>query len=370
VSVTLPPPARRVVFCVYLSLFVGTAALFASGYSTITIIITPIAAGNDGIVVFKTYSDINSVGSHSRIAGEYGWLCASSDGLWKERLHAREADASSAFENLYAEFERRVDLSDPPESLSDLLEECGVAEARALSPEEGKGRAIWTPERFCLDERCSIGDIQQRSLGGLLSAQHQGTAVESVFFFEGLALFENLRHFDPGDLPKPIGAEFPFGNPFSAVGFDVATISGIITFDLSHLAPPLAVGYYLGARSATQCLTPEQMEEALQRELARLSTIRGLVIETFVSGHLHSDLAARAHVLPEQCVPADTAAFFHNNPWAGLDVWTRTESSVCRACSCFAPLFHCLRVVQDKLTVETMKQLNFGLASEHHQRVR
>lgn len=225
------PAARLVVFTACLHLLAGTAALFATGPSFATMKITPIAASEDGVVLFKTYSHINRMGRHSQVGAEYGWLCASSAGLWKERLHYRVTDdsyGSRDFDIVKNAFNRRADLSDPPASLSDLIEECGLAEARALSPEEGKGRAVWSAGRFCLDERCSSGYVQQRSLGGLTSKEYEGRAVESLFFFEGLALFENVSHYE---LPEAIGATFPIPNLIGGVdvGLDQATISGIST---------------------------------------------------------------------------------------------------------------------------------------------
>lgn len=225
------PAARLAVFTACLHLLTGTAALFATGPSFASIKITPIAASEGGVVLFKTYFHVNKMGSHSQVGAEYGWLCASSAGLWKERLHYRVIDdsyGSGDLDIVENAFHRRADLSDPPASLSDLIAECGLAEVRALSPEEGKGRAEWSAGRFCLDERCSSGYVQQRSLGGLTSAESEGRAVESLFFFEGLALFENVSHYE---LPEAIGATFPIQNLIGGVdvGLDQATIFGIVT---------------------------------------------------------------------------------------------------------------------------------------------
>lgn len=99
-------------------------ALRATGPSSARIELVPIAENNTGIIVFKTLKHLNRSGAHPLVGQEYGWLCASSRGVWREDLHGEVGpdDLDPKANRLFADFESEVDLTDPPSSLLAHLE--------------------------------------------------------------------------------------------------------------------------------------------------------------------------------------------------------------------------------------------------------
>ncbi len=221
------------------------SAVRATGPSYVEIQIIPIAANTSGIVLFKTKKFANHSGGYSLLAetAEYGWLCASSRSLWKEHVGTRvavvpvgpsskdldldrEKSLRDEFERAESAFKAGVDFDQRlPEALSAFVEKCGRGPWRKLDAGVGKGRAIWSPRRFCVDGVCQNGYVEQRTLGRLGSSQETGERIESTFFYEGLALFENFEHFV---LPAE-GAYFSVENhACKKCEFDSQRISGIV----------------------------------------------------------------------------------------------------------------------------------------------
>lgn len=219
-----------------LYLLLSAIPLEATGPSYLEIEIAPLAVDPSGVVLFKTRRTANASGGHTILAesAEYGWLCASSTGVWEEHIHTRVIARPGAVgseerhrrqhQEARANFEAPIDLREPPGSLSELMEECGTGDWKVVPPTSATPRAVWTPTVLCVDGWCSDRAIEQNSLGGLVSEKKTGAAVESRFYFEGLALFENIEHYD---LPNE-GAVFPVKNPAcTQCVFDSQRISGI-----------------------------------------------------------------------------------------------------------------------------------------------
>ena len=228
-----PRNIAQVFICI--SLLVTALSLNATGPSRATIKIVPLATNSKGSVIFKTYSHINKSGRHSLEGAEYGWLCASSSGIWEERLYYRITESDSADSertSFYAtQFENRTDLDDPPESLKALMDKHGFDDWETIRPRTGAGQAVWSAEKICTHKKCSKLNIEQRTLGGISSNDRKGKPVTSLFHYEGVILFESYFNYDDAEQR---GAFFPIANIFQGedIGIDIYSISGISVFGL------------------------------------------------------------------------------------------------------------------------------------------
>ncbi len=202
-----------------------------TGPSNARVVITPLAANDIGTVIFKTSSHMNKSGTYTPAGTEYGWLCASSTGIWEERVHLSITEdhvSSGVFGSETEAFNSRVDLRNPPPSLQSLMESCDIQTWHTLDPFEGKGRVVWQPDLICVEESCSHQSVQQRSLGGLFSIESSGTSVENSFYHHGLAIFENLEHYND-EQSVEIGAKFHIENLYHGqdIGMNYLEIAAI-----------------------------------------------------------------------------------------------------------------------------------------------
>ncbi len=213
-----------------LSLLLISLPSNATGPSHSEIKIIPLASNENGVVIFKTRLLINKSGRHSLAGREYGWLCASSNGVWEEALHYRltETDAEDRKKiNFYqTEFENRTDLKNPQISLKILMNKYNFNIWKSVDPHTGKGKAVWSLNNICINGKCSKHMIKQKSLKKIVNDQSDGKPVGSIFSYKGLHLFENHNHFDSTD---QIGADFPIKNMLHGkdIGFDFYNITGI-----------------------------------------------------------------------------------------------------------------------------------------------
>lgn len=216
----------------------GTAR--ATGPSVALVRIEPVAVSGKGVVLFKTWRELNPEGARGAQPPEVGWLVVSGDGLWREVAHAsvdpRRGENDAEYHRLRKEFEAALDWRRPPRSLRPLLAEFGFTAKDGVAPDEGKGEVTWTPERICLGERCSGGSAMLWAPGGIVSEEGRGAPITSSFHAGGVALFHREpEHEDAEGTAPPPGATFrlppirrwdpTFG--LVDVGFDLQLVDGI-----------------------------------------------------------------------------------------------------------------------------------------------
>jgi hypothetical protein len=230
-------------------LLLFSSAAFATGPSSITVQISPIAANHSGQVLFRTFYDMNRSGGHSFSRSEirFGWLIVSAQGLWKEYKHAEviavEGGADEddhllkMFKRYMNEFEAPFDWANPPASVHPILKTYKFDRAHAVDPNLGKGAVNWTPKGVYSKGKLIARGASQLTLGRKSSVRGTGSEVEAAFHVRGVALFHNENSFDTKNMGDhgTVGAEFPFPNLMylgekegtQDVGFDTWRADGI-----------------------------------------------------------------------------------------------------------------------------------------------
>ncbi|HEX9241099.1 MAG TPA: hypothetical protein VF875_01525 [Anaeromyxobacter sp.] len=175
----------------------ATLLALSTGPSSATYRLVPVAASADGVVLLRTWRELNPTGAHAPQRVEVGWLAVSARGVWREAPHAVADPAELGGERagarqseLQAEFDAPLDLARPPESLRPLLAAFGAGPLRVVDPAQGAGVATWSPARACARGKCAP-PVAQRTIGGLESDPREGAAIRSAFFRDGVALFRN-----------------------------------------------------------------------------------------------------------------------------------------------------------------------------------
>jgi hypothetical protein len=214
----------------------ATGAARATGPSRATIEIVPIAVSSKGVVLFKTWRELNPEGAHAAQPAEVGWLVVSADGLWREVPHAivgpEVAKDDARYYRLRKEFQGDFDWKSPPTSVRALLAEFGFSAKDRVAPDLGKGAVTWSPEKVCLGSRCAEG-IVQWAPGGTVSEEGRGTPIASTFFAAGVAVFHREPKFEDYEPPgasfrlPPIRRWDPtFG--WVDVGYELQLIDGVV----------------------------------------------------------------------------------------------------------------------------------------------
>lgn len=228
-----PPSLLLVLFAV---LCITPFPCAATGPSSATVELTPLAVGEGGVVVLKTVRRVNRTGAQTLHGTQFGWLCVSAAGVWQEHLHFEfhesQPDSGSQHQEM-ERFNRRTDLTDPPPSLRELIEKCGVGLWQGLDPNEGRGRAQWQPGQVCLDGLCVDRDVPMKSLAGFRTNPESGSKADSNFYHAGVAVFENIEHLE-GLEPVQRGVRFEIENLYHGkdTGIDTIRIAGIVVFEV------------------------------------------------------------------------------------------------------------------------------------------
>jgi hypothetical protein len=100
---------------------------------------------------------------------------------------------------------------------------------------------------------------------------------------------------------------------------------------------PVPTRLYLSARAHHQCSTDEDIARVVESERARLAPIAGLVLELRAAPGLFVLPA------PDACRPDNPAKFFERFPFAGKEVWLKSQEAQCKSCDCFAPIYFCVK---------------------------
>lgn len=194
-------------------LFVFTCSTLAlgTGPSSADIKIVPITHNNRGVILFKTYYQVNATGAHYYQRTVVGWLVVSASGIWEEvphRIFDPTKVADSEIDNKWTQFEEEFqqdfNWASPPESVQPLLRKYGFTQQQDFTQTTGQGTLTWEPGRLCERGRCTRGRTIQRSLRNLRNTAGKGSRVEASFYYAGVAIFNNV--FDDEEQLK--GASF------------------------------------------------------------------------------------------------------------------------------------------------------------------
>lgn len=211
----------------------------ATGPSQATVRIVPVAVSAKGVVLFKTWRELNPEGAHAAVPAEFAWLAVDAEGLWREVPHAavgpEVARDDAPYYRLLKEFRAAFDWKNPPATVRPLLAELGVTEQDRVPPDLGQGKATWTPQKLCAGAKCAEG-VMQWAPGGIVSEEGKGSPITASFFCAGVALFHREpKHEDDLGTKEPPGASFrlppirrwdpTFG--FVDVGYDLQVIDAI-----------------------------------------------------------------------------------------------------------------------------------------------
>lgn len=179
--------------------------------SSCVVKIVPIASGDEGTVLFKTYYSINPMGGSIITPVEIGWLVASADGIWKESGHAY-LNFSGGLEitskdSLYLnELNSPFNWKKPPESVLPLLKAFNIS--TPLRMDCGENVLTWTNNGVYRRKSIKEDSVILRSLKGINSQSEQGTPITTLFYHKGIALFRSTKTSDYESPSKIKGAVF------------------------------------------------------------------------------------------------------------------------------------------------------------------
>jgi hypothetical protein len=165
-----------------------------TGLSYCIIKMIPIATGDRGTVLFKTYYSIDSDGGSLIPPVEIGWLVASADGIWKESRHVylnfSDGLEIAPSDSLYLEeFNSFFNWENPPESVLPLLKAFNIS--TPLRIDCGKNVLTWTNNGVYKRKKIKDESTIIRSLNGINSQSEPGTPITSLFYHKGIALFRS-----------------------------------------------------------------------------------------------------------------------------------------------------------------------------------
>jgi hypothetical protein len=159
----------------------------ATGPSSITVRLRPVAVNARGEVLLKTWREANPEGAQAVMPVDLGWLVVSADGLWREATHRLDAEAGEA----KAWFEGRLDWASPPASLAPLLARHRFVAGDAVAPGDGAGAVVWTGDRACVGARCTPSAVMQRTVGGVPAEDGAVGQADCRFYRAGVAILRN-----------------------------------------------------------------------------------------------------------------------------------------------------------------------------------
>jgi hypothetical protein len=187
------------------------ALALATGPSGATYRIVPFAATADGVVLFRTWRELNPSGAHAPQRVDTGWLAVSARGTWQEApettvdpVELGEENAAGRIAALRDELAVPLDPAHPPDTLRPLLAKLRITRIFVVDPAGGAGRATWSPSRACARGTCGRA-VAQRTIGGLESEPQEGAEIRAAFFHAGVALFRGNGVDEEG---KARGARF------------------------------------------------------------------------------------------------------------------------------------------------------------------
>jgi hypothetical protein len=214
------------------------ALALSTGPSRATYRIVPVAASEGGVVLFRTWRELNPTGAHAPQRVDVGWLAVSARGTWEEAPDATvdpaelgEEQASERIGALQAELEAPLDPAHPPETLRPVLAKLRLGRIFVVDRGGGAGRATWSPSRACARGTCGRA-VRLRTIGGLESEPGEGDEAQAAFFHAGVALFRANGMDGEG---KARGARFTLPPNLREdereglvdLGYDVVEVDGI-----------------------------------------------------------------------------------------------------------------------------------------------
>jgi hypothetical protein len=236
------------------------AVALATGPSSATYRIVPVAARADGVVLCRTWRELDPTGAHAPQRVETGWLVVSGRGLWREAPDAiidpadlGEEAAAGRIDELRRELAAPFDPARPPSTVRSLLAELGPGSFVPVGASEGAGGATWSPARTCTPGRCT-GALPQRTIGGLESDPGVGTSTRATFHREGVALFhggvdgEGVARGARFTLAPNVREDRDVG--LADLGYDLVGIDGIVLLGARPPARRLPVRTRAGAAIA------------------------------------------------------------------------------------------------------------------------
>lgn len=221
--------------CFVILSLVGTAQ--ATGPSSADIEIIPLAVNGQGVVLCKTVSQINLMGSQTLEGTEYGWLALSAEGVWDEviyqRIGAEMAEGGERLDSVMRSYAQRTDLRDALPSLQKMMDKYGFSHGDSLESKQILPVVTWHDGRFCVGKKCHDGKISQRTLKGIISNDDGGSAIRAHFVADGVALFDNRDYTEVEEGKQ--GAIFGVANWFEGhdIGVDLQKITGVVFFPSS-----------------------------------------------------------------------------------------------------------------------------------------
>jgi hypothetical protein len=189
-----------------------------TGPSWCKLYLIPIATGNGGTVLFKTFSQINTSGGSISPPIKIGWLIISAQGKWEQLEHASldseigggmMSHADSVF---LKEFEAPFNWQKPPESVRALISRYKLY--HAVKSDEGCKSISWTKYGIYKNGRRLQKESRINTLLDVSNIPGEGTPLHASFYCNGIALFRSnyqMLEDESGELAgalfKPEGVE-------------------------------------------------------------------------------------------------------------------------------------------------------------------
>jgi len=178
------------------SIILLSTVLNATGTPYINIKLNPIATNYEGVVLFQTYSDINTNGSYSCTHEKFGWLVVSAHGIWDERV---SYDSSEIFDNAcnykdkkkYDAYKKgTISLKNPDQVLKKILHKYYFNRSIAESNERLKVLEL-KPKQSCFQGKCIDEVLPQKSIDGFLPTKlsiGKAQNLRSSLYYKGVTL--------------------------------------------------------------------------------------------------------------------------------------------------------------------------------------
>lgn len=206
--------------------------LFASGKdASLHIELKPIAVSGDRVLFATQKYESWYFPLDPCVKRDFGWLVVSAAGIWDERKAYHYNCQKESKERYERYLKGKIDLKNPDIVLKALMKKYGFFGYSTLS-QRPYVYAI-KPKQSCFKGACLEQTTKQKTLSNLISQKLLGP-IHSNFYYQGVALFHNVRDDNTSIYPEPNmsdgiseGASF-----FSeAKKYNTSYIDGLVLFD-------------------------------------------------------------------------------------------------------------------------------------------
>jgi hypothetical protein len=193
----------KVIFSIFLLLALKTDSEDrVTGYSNCVINLLPVAVGPEGVILCKTYFEINTHGGQMRVPVELGWLAISANGVWEYRrdvyLDFDQGTGVSHDDSLALQgFNAPFTLRNSPGDGRILMEKYRID--RLIGKGMGRNSVSWTKSGIYKNGARISKNAELKTVMGISNDLQDGTSLHASFYYQGIAIFKGGRMLGPND---------------------------------------------------------------------------------------------------------------------------------------------------------------------------